>query len=347
MQKIDIINWKEFVIGDLFDIHPTKSYKMTNKDLLNGYENNNPVIVNSAYNNGIGGYTTFDCTEKGNIITFSDTVDANTIFYQENDFVGYPHVQGVYPFQPELWNKERLLFFISMFKAEALRKGFNFGNKFRRDIAIKMKIKLPIEYNGNIDFIYMENYIKQVIKKSEKSLENLKRDDDSKQQIDVHDWGEFQIKNIFEVVKGTRLTKANMKDGNIKFVGSSAMNNGETHRIANNEHLHSANTITVCYNGSVGETFYQDEEFWASDDVNVLYPKFKLNKYIAFFICPIIKSVGQKYAFVDKWKQEDMKTEIIKLPITQTGEPDWQYMENYMKNIISTMQDNLTLFQAA
>ena len=159
--------------------------------------------------------------------------------------------------------------------------------------------------------------------------------------IDVSGWREFRIGDIFEVIKGTRLTKANMEDGTIKFVGSSAINNGETYRISNSEHLHPTNTITVCYNGSVGETFYQDEEFWASDDVNVLYPKFDMNQYIAFFICPIIKSVGQKYAFTDKWKQEDMKNELIKLPITLTGEPDWQYMEDYMKQIMEESEESL------
>ena len=27
MKKIDTSKWKEFVVGDLFDIHPTKAYK--------------------------------------------------------------------------------------------------------------------------------------------------------------------------------------------------------------------------------------------------------------------------------------------------------------------------------
>ena len=161
----------------------------------------------------------------------------------------------------------------------------------------------------------------------------------------MSEWGEFRIDDIFDVVKGTRLTKADMKDGTIKFVGSSAMNNGETHRIANNEKLYPANTITVCYNGSVGETFYQDESFWASDDVNVLYPKFDMTKLMAMFICPIIKSVGQKYAFIDKWKQEDMKNEIIRLPITSTGEPDWQYMEDYMKQIMDKSEQIISDLQ--
>ena len=159
--------------------------------------------------------------------------------------------------------------------------------------------------------------------------------------IDTSGWGEFVIGDLFDVIKGTRLTKADMKEGNIRFVGSSAMNNGETHRISNNDHLHPKNTITVCYNGSVGESFYQDEEFWASDDVNVLYPKFEMSKYIAWFICPVIKRVGQKYAFVDKWKQEVMQCDIIKLPSTSDGKPDWVFMDSYMKRIMKESEESL------
>ena len=123
-------------------------------------------------------------------------------------------------------------------------------------------------------------------------------------KIDTSKWEAFPISMLFSVVKGTRLTKANMRDGNINFIGASAINNGITAHIANDEHIHPENTITITYNGSVGEAFYQDKIFWASDDVNVLYPKFALNKYIALFIIPVLKQAGEKYAFIDKWKQE-------------------------------------------
>lgn len=53
MGKIDTSGWKEFRVGDLFDIHPTKAYKCTNAELLDGGGTN--VVVNSAYDNGIGG----------------------------------------------------------------------------------------------------------------------------------------------------------------------------------------------------------------------------------------------------------------------------------------------------
>ena len=152
--------------------------------------------------------------------------------------------------------------------------------------------------------------------------------------IDTSDWKEFKIGDLFSIEKETRLTRAQMKEGTIRFIGASAVNNGVTQFIANDENLHPANTITVSYNGSTGEAFYQEEQFWASDDVNVLYPKFKLNKYIAFFIIPIIKKVGQQYNFIDKWKKEDMEQDTIQLPVSSDGTPDWNYMEIYIKSLI-------------
>ena len=154
------------------------------------------------------------------------------------------------------------------------------------------------------------------------------------EKIDTSKWKAFQIGNLFDVKKGTRLTKANMKPGNIRFIGSSAMNNGLTAMICNNENIHPANTLTVCYNGSVGETFYQDRPFWASDDVNVLYPKFEMNMYIGMFIAPIIKAVSTRYNFIDKWKQEVMTVTEIKLPATSEGKPDYEYMDRYMRDVM-------------
>lgn len=166
-------------------------------------------------------------------------------------------------------------------------------------------------------------------------------------KIDTSKWEAFPISMLFSVVKGTRLTKANMRDGNINFIGASAINNGITAHIANDEHIHPENTITITYNGSVGEAFYQDKIFWASDDVNVLYPKFALNKYIALFIIPVLKQAGKKYAFIDKWKKEDMEKDCILLPVDDNHQPDFSYMESYMKNQKIAVSASLTKLQSA
>ena len=166
-------------------------------------------------------------------------------------------------------------------------------------------------------------------------------------KIDTSKWEAFPISMLFSVVKGTRLTKANMRDGNINFIGASAINNGITAHIANDEHIHPENTITITYNGSVGEAFYQDKIFWASDDVNVLYPKFALNKYIALFIIPVLKQAGEKYAFIDKWNNEEMVQACLLLPVDNHHQTAFSYIKSYMKNQEIAVSASLTKLQSA
>ena len=64
-----------------------------NKSKLFREKGISPVVVNSSTNNGIGGYVNFNTTEKGGVVTFSDTTTTDSIFYQPNDFIGYSHVQ--------------------------------------------------------------------------------------------------------------------------------------------------------------------------------------------------------------------------------------------------------------
>ena len=159
--------FEEFRIGDLFDIRPTKNYGLTNKKLF-VTKGNIPVVVNSSYNNGIGGYVDLEPTEQGNIITFSDTTTADCIFYQPRPFVGYSHVQGMFPFLGN-WNKGSLQYFVAMFRI-ITKDRFNYGTKFNRKLVREMKIKLPTQ-NGEIAFDYMEAYIKELEADRVKELE--------------------------------------------------------------------------------------------------------------------------------------------------------------------------------
>ena len=162
-------------------------------------------------------------------------------------------------------------------------------------------------------------------------------------QIDTTYWKEFRIEQLFDVVKGKRLTKANMLPGSINYIGATAFNNGVTAKIGNTESIHPAGTITVCYNGSIGQTFYQEEPFWATDDVNVLYPKFSMTRHIAFFLFPIIYKASLNYAYVDKWTSEKMRVSKLRLPATPAGEPDWHYMEMYMRGVEAIVKNKLSL----
>ena len=173
--EISTSEWKEFKIGDLFDIHPTKAYKLTNSGLFE-IDGVNPIIVNSSFNNGVGGYTNLETTESGGIITFSDTTSSDAIFYQKEPFVGYPHVQGMYPIgdYKDKWDDYALLYLLSVFKAQSKNLNYDYVNKFTRESAKLINIKLPVDKNGNPDFEYMANFMKIIENTTRNKLNNLK-----------------------------------------------------------------------------------------------------------------------------------------------------------------------------
>lgn len=348
MAKIDTGGWREFLVGDLFDIHPTKAYKMTNAQLMD--DGDNPVVVNSSYNNGIGGYSTQEATEKGGMITFSDTTTADAIFYQPNDFVGYPHVQGMYPKgkYAEKWDEKQLLFFVVVFRKAAVLCGFDYAYKFTREIASAMEVSLPVDASGEPDWAYMDECMSAVVKGSGASLENMGKVEKEFHPVNASDWRQFSIGSLFEIEKGTRLTRAAMIEGDTPFIGATLENNGITARVGNIGHVHPGGLMTVAYNGqkATGKAFYQPIPFWASDDVNVLYPKFPLTEGIALFLAPLFWEAGRPYSFGDKWSKDVMENDCLTLPADASGEPDWAYMDECMRTAMESARSDLSAMQS-
>lgn len=340
MKRIDISQWKEFRVGKLFDIHPTKAYKLTNKKLLDG--GNTPVVVNSSYNNGIGGFSTKEPTEKGGMITFSDTVDAYTIFYQDSDFIGYPHVQGLYPVgeYTSCWNEYSLKFFATIFRQKAINNSFDYSYKFRRDIAINLNVLLPTTDEGDPNWEYMENYMReklQEIAASTKALKHLTGTHKPK-RIDTSKWKEFTLKELgFENFHGKRLTKAERKDGNTPFITAGKENQGIIGTIGNNWPTY-INSITVDMFGNV---FYHQGEL-AGDDNIYFFINDTLNEYVKLFIVVSLQSViKSSFEYRDQFRQDNADNAKVYLPVSSSGEPDWNLMEQYMRQVEQQVKNSI------
>ncbi|ECG0108575.1 hypothetical protein DDQ45_14080 [Salmonella enterica] len=146
-------------------------------------------------------------------------------------------------------------------------------------------------------------------------------------------WRSFKLGELFDIRKGQRLTRADMLPGIIPYVGASDAANGVTSYIGQ-PYIHKGGTISVSYNGSVAEAFYQPVNYWATDDVNVLYPKgFSLTASLALFICTIIRMEKFRFSYGRKWHLERMRDSIIKLPVTADGVPDRAFMEQYIRTL--------------
>ena len=359
MGKIDTSEWKEFQVGDLFDIHPTKAYKCTNAELLDGGGTN--VVVNSAYDNGVGGTSTFSPTENGNMITFSDTVDANTIFYQESPFVGYPHVQGLYPVgkYQNAWTRGSLQYFVTVFRERALAVGFDYGNKFRRDIAANLFVRLPATPDGAPDWAYMESYMANLETKVAESLTLLQAAKDAeKKKVDTREWGEFHLYDIFSISMGNKFDRSKMceVDEGINFVGRSAMTNGVACAVTpvedkkgNTVQPYPAGDITIALGGSIGAAFVQDKEFYTSQNVCVLHTDDpSISEEAKRFVAALITAnCGNYEAFTDELNRHIRTDFIIRLPVDKTGQPDWVYMEEYMRKVGKRTENMLNQFVSA
>lgn len=155
------VKWKKFKVGDVFDIHPTKTYKLTNRKLMD--ENGKtPVLTNTSSNNGVGGWSNLESTEKSMMITYSDTTTgADTVFVQTKPFIGYSHVQGLYSKIDHEWNVRELLYMAVTLKA-AIGDGWSYATKLNREIVSNLDMLLPVTFDGQIDFNYMQNYIRAI-----------------------------------------------------------------------------------------------------------------------------------------------------------------------------------------
>lgn len=169
-------------------------------------------------------------------------------------------------------------------------------------------------------------------------------------QIDTKQWKEFIIKDLFTVKRPSARSQANYDDGDVPFVASGNFNNGVLKYLEpkKDEVLDAGNCITV--SPIDGSSFYQEDDFLgrggAGSSIILLYNP-NLNLYNGYFIATVIRTVCRKYAYSDMANKDTIGAEKIKLPVDETGNPDFSYMESYMKNLELAVSSSLTDLQSA
>lgn len=156
-------------------------------------------------------------------------------------------------------------------------------------------------------------------------------------KINKNNWQEFNFDEVFTLSRGKRLITLDQISGSIAYISSSKRNNGVDNYILPPSFMKIyKNALTLNNSGSVGYCFYHPYKFVVSDHCTVIQiknKKIKLNIYISLFLKPIIESMRSKYNFAREINNERLKKEKILLPATSNKMPDWEFMENYIKNL--------------
>ena len=157
----------------------------------------------------------------------------------------------------------------------------------------------------------------------------------SKLTLDSVEWGEFRIKDLFELHLSKGDNQANLLDeGNIPLVSSGLNINGISKFIREGDgksELFDGNILTV---DMFGKAFYHEYNFFSVSHgrINILIPKFEITKFIAVFIvAEIDKNFSNVFSYNRMCSQKRLRSSKILLPIDYKGKPNWQFMEDYVK----------------
>ena len=349
MNNIDTSTWKSFFIcgkKGIFKLIQPGVRK--SKEYIE--EGSVPFVASGAFNNGIEKYVkTDEVLDQGNCITVSAI--GGFSFYQEKDFVGRGGAgSAIKILYNENLNEQNALFICAILK-KTLSK-YDFNSMISGTILKEESIYLPINKNG-IDWNFMETYIKNLeptVSKYLNQLQSLKLD--SYKELDLKNWKRFNLydEQLFTIDSGNKLDKSKMATNNptVNFVGRANQNNGITAVV--NEIIglepYKKGYLTLALGGEyLGSCFIQPKDFYTSQNVNVLIPNNEISYNTKLFISIMIFKESRTYykAFIDELNRH-IKTDFsILLPVNDDKQIDWEYMENYIKDIKENTLNKLEL----
>ena len=344
---LDSVEWGEFRIKDIFQtfignnglqVH-TGGYIKKSKFI----ESNIPRITVKETNNGIDDYVY--STDK-NFRVFENFISVSFlggVFYHPYNASIDMKVHALVTENIQL-NKYIAQFLINSIKNNI--KYSSYGNQLSSTDLPRVKIILPILSEGNPNWQFMEDYIKQEMKEQSEKIVNYYENKVLKLSFELLDleveWKEFFFTDIFkEIKRGKRLTKANQIEGNTPYISSTASNNGVDNFISNNKNVRKyKNNLSIANSGSVGACFYHKYEYIASDHITTLSCE-NADENIYKFMSTIIKRLENKYSFNREINDTRISREKLILPIDKDGKPNWEYMSKFIKKIENKKINNI------
>ena len=134
---------------------------------------------------------------------------------------------------------------------------------------------------------------------------------------------------------GKRLTNADKITGNRPFIGATDNTNGVTGFVDNKNNSLDKNVLGVNYNGAPCIGFYHPYECIFTDDVKRLHLKhYENNAYVLLFMKVVIMQQRSKYGYGYKFNERRMLRQLLSVPVTENGEPDYEFMGKFGRKMI-------------
>lgn len=172
-----------------------------------------------------------------------------------------------------------------------------------------------------------------------------------KLNIDLNIWKGFKIGQYFYAKNTGNILTREISDGtgNTPYVTASSVNNGVVAYIdAKRFGILNGNCILVG-----GKTFtltYQKEDFVSNDSHNftlkLIDAQHRNEQIYLFFLTALRRSLSQKYSWGDAVTKEKILSEYVFLPSTYDGQPDWNFMEDFIKFMKMQINNKIVYLKA-
>lgn len=357
--------WKTFQVDDIFEVLNGKGIT---KQEIQEHQGELPAVQSGERNNGIIGYIDQEYCEQMNYtysteacLTVARTGSAGFVTFQAQGCCVGDSAKILKP-RAQI-SAEVLLFFRTLLMANKYR--YTYARKVTEDNYKNEMIQIPAMEDGKPDYEVIEGYMKTLngdilgipecfleegYEKACWYMDHIDQRDfeenyagkarDEKVGLFDREWREFHLYDLFDIDSGNKFDRSKMTNylPSVNFVGRSGENNGVTAYVDEIEDVvpYKTGLMTIALGGEyIGSCFVQKYPFYTSQNVVVLEPLQDMSIYTKLFIAHLIRfeSANNYKAFARELNAHIRTDFVIKLPVNENKEPDYDFIDSYIKSL--------------
>lgn len=334
MIELKNVQWGQIRLADIFDEIPRGKVS----DLKNVADGKTIIIAASGANEGFSCFSNDEPISKNAMTISFNGVGTGTAFVHNYLFNLNSDCGLVKP-------KENISLYALRFIAVSINQNknkFNYGYKANESRILRQTVLLPISDDGQPDYAYMAEYAQQkretmlnkYLEYVEEHVAELEHKDIP--ALNEKEWKPIFISSMFELVRGCENNMAMLEDGYTPLISAKANNNGLKGFVHNPKKIIAGQCITLNNDGDggAGLAYYQPANMALDSHVTALVPLFDMSAFVMLFIAKCISGLHGFFGHGLSISNPRAKRLRIMLPVTDTGEPDYAYMEQYSKNMM-------------
>ncbi len=162
---------------------------------------------------------------------------------------------------------------------------------------------------------------------------------------DAIKYSTFLVSDLFKVMIGKTIdgNKAQRNENGIPYITRKVTRNGFEYMIdGEEEKLYSGKLPVITIGNETSKPFVQEFNFFTGTKVNICIPKLDLNRNHLLYVATMIENATKMFSYSYTINSTRLKNLKILLPIKEEA-PDWDYMNTYISDILSDMEQSFTL----